>query len=279
MPACPADERPMNDLCGRDGDGAALLGAGDPPAFEIVNAEAATPVLLVCDHAGRAVPAQLGRLGLDADQFDRHIAYDIGAAAVTRRLAAALDAPAVLAGYSRLVIDVNRPPGHPESIPEISDGTAIPGNRNLGDAARRRRVTTLFEPYHDAIHEAIAGLRRLGRAPALLSVHSFTPRLGATARPWDVGVLWNRDPRLAQPLMEKLAARRLRVGDNLPYSGRGLAYTINRHGAAAGLANVVVEINQDQVADRPGIERWAAILAEAMGEILRMPGLHRVRRY
>ncbi len=269
----------MNDLSDCDGDGAALLSPGDPPAFETVNAAAATPVQLLCDHASRAVPAQLGRLGLGADQFDRHIAYDIGAAGVTRHLATALDAPAVLAGYSRLVIDVNRPPGDPESIPEISDGTGIPGNRNLSDAARRRRVTTLFEPYHDAIHETIADLWRRGQPPALFSVHSFTPRLGNTARPWDVGVLWNRDPRLAQPLMEKLAARGLRVGDNLPYSGRRRAYTIDLHGAAAGLANVVVEINQDQVADRSGIERWAGILAEAMGEILKMPGLHRVRQY
>lgn len=269
----------MNQLSRAGGDQAALLGPGDQPVFEIVNRVGPTPVQLVCDHASRAVPAALGKLGLGDSHFDRHIAYDIGAAEVTRRLAAALDAPSVLAGYSRLVIDLNRPPGHPDSIPEISDGTEIPGNRSLSETARRQRVKTLFEPYHDTIHETIADLWRRGKAPSLLSVHSFSPLFGKTARPWDVGVLWNRDPRLAQPLMEKLAARGLRVGDNLPYSGRELAYTINLHGAAAGLANCVVEINQDQVADRPGIERWADILAEVMGEILRMDGVHRVRRY
>jgi len=269
----------MNQLSRAAGDGPSLLGRDDPPAFETVNAAGRTPVLLVCDHASRTVPSALGRLGLGDDHFDRHIAYDIGAAEVTRRLADALDAPALLGGYSRLVIDLNRPPGHPESIPEVSDGTAIPGNRGLGETAQRQRVAMLFEPYHDAIHEAIAGLWRRGEAPPLFSVHSFSPRFGKTARPWDVGVLWNRDPRLAQPLMEKLALRGFRVGDNLPYSGRELAYTINLHGAAAGLANCVVEINQDLIADRAGVERWAGILAEVMGEILRLDGVHRVRQY
>jgi predicted N-formylglutamate amidohydrolase len=270
----------MNEFPRVDGGGRALLvGLGDPPVFEIVNRAGQTPLQLVCDHASRVVPVALGKLGLDDSHFDRHIAYDIGAAEVTRWLADALDAPAVLAGYSRLVIDLNRPPGHPESIPEISDGTEIPGNRNLNEAAQRERVTTLFEPYHDVIHESIAELWRRGGAPPLFSVHSFSPRYGRTVRPWDVGVLWNRDPRLAQPLIEKLTARGLRVGDNLPYSGRELAYTINLHGAAAGLANCVVEINQDQVIDRPGVERWAGILAEVMGEILTMDGLHRVQQY
>lgn len=269
----------MNELSRAGGDRSPLLESGDPPVFDIINAAGATPLQLVCDHASRAVPRALGQLGLDDRHFDRHIAYDIGAAEVTRRLADELDAPAVLAGYSRLVIDLNRPPGHPESIPEISDGTEIPGNRDLDEAARHRRVTTLFEPYHDAIHETIADLWRRADAPVLFSVHSFSPRYGKTARPWDVGVLWNRDPRLALPLMEKLATRGLRVGDNLPYSGRELAYTINLHGAAAGRANCVVEINQDQITDQPGVERWTRILAEVLTEILAMEGLHRVQQY
>ncbi|HEX9701477.1 MAG TPA: N-formylglutamate amidohydrolase [Rhodospirillales bacterium] len=258
---------------------AALIGPGDPRAFEIVNPTGRTPLQLVCDHASRRVPATLGDLGLAEAHFHRHIAYDIGAADVTRALADALDAPAVLAGYSRLVIDVNRPPGHPECIPEISDATVIPGNQGLNEAVQRRRVTELFEPYHDAIHEAIATLWRRSRPPALFSVHSFSPRFGSEARPWDVGVLWNRDPRIAQPLMEKLSARGLSVGDNLPYSGRKLAYTINMHGGASGLANCVVEINQDQVADQAGVERWTGILAEVMDDILALEGLHRVQQY
>lgn len=256
-----------------------LIGPGDPPAFETVNADGRAALQLVSDHASRTVPERLGTLGLDSADFDRHIAYDIGAADVTRLLAAALDAQAILAGYSRLVIDVNRPPGHPQSIPEISDETAIPGNRALPEAEQALRVTALFEPYHDAIHQALAHLWRRGAPPALFSIHSFCPAYGGEERPWDVGVLWNRDPRIAKPLIEKLAKRGLRVGDNLPYSGRELAYTLNLHGGAAGLANCVVEINQDQLRDREGIRRWAGILAGVMAEILKLDGLLEVREY
>jgi predicted N-formylglutamate amidohydrolase len=140
-------------------------------------------------------------------------------------------------------------------------------------------VADLFEPYHDAIMEGLAHLWRRGKPPALFSVHSFTPDFGDEVRPWDVGVLWNRDPRIAIPLMEKLSARGLHVGDNLPYSGRELAYTINIHGGAAGLANCVVEINQDQVRDHDGARRWAGILSDVMGEILLMDGIHRVQEF
>jgi predicted N-formylglutamate amidohydrolase len=269
----------MNELSRPDRKGAVLIGPGDPPAFEALNPDGDAPLVLVSDHASRAVPAALDRLGLEDSHFERHIACDIGAGAVTRLLSAKMDAPAVLAGYSRLVIDLNRPPGHPESIPEVSDGTAIPGNAGLDEAEHKQRGEELFEPYHDAIHEALAHLWRRGKPPALFSVHSFTPDYGNEERPWDVGVLWNRDPRIARPLIERLEARGLNVGDNLPYSGLELAYTINLHGAAAGLANCVVEINQDQVTDGEGVERWAGILAEVMTEILQLDGIHEVREY
>ena len=270
----------MNELSRSGGKRlAVLIGSGDPPVFEALNPDGGAPVVLVADHASRAVPAALDGLGLDEGHFERHIAYDIGAAGVTRLLAAQLDAPAVLAGYSRLVIDVNRPPGHPQSISEASDGTEIPGNRGLGEEAQKQRVEMLFEPYHDAIHEALARLWRRGKPPALFSIHSFTPDYGDEDRPWDVGVLWNRDPRIARPLIERLGARGLNVGDNLPYSGLELAYTINLHGAVAGLANCAVEINQNQVSDGEGIERWAGILAGVMVEILQLDGIHEVREF
>lgn len=270
----------MDDLILPNGDAAGpLIGPGDPPAFEIVNADGSAPLQLVCDHASRVVPEALGDLGLDAGHFERHIAYDIGAAGVTRLLAREMDAQAVIAGFSRLVIDLNRPPGHPESIPENSDATPIPGNQALAEADQSKRVSELFEPYHDAVMEALAHLWRRGKPPALFSVHSFTPNYGDEDRPWDVGVLWNRDPRIARPLMDKLNALGLNVGDNLPYSGTDLAYTINIHGAAAGLANCVVEINQDQVRDSEGVERWAGILTSVIGEILELDGIHEVREY
>ena len=270
----------MNELSRPGGKRlAVLIGPGDPPVFEVLNPDGGAPLVLVADHASPAVPAALDGLGLDDGYFERHIAYDIGAASVTRLLAAQLDAPAVLAGYSRLVIDVNRPPGHPESIPEASDGSKIPGNMGLGEEAQKQRVEMLFEPYHDAIHESLAHLWRRGKPPALFSIHSFTPDSSDEDRPWDVGVLWNRDPRIARPLIERLGAHGLNVGDNLPYSGQELAYTINLHGTAAGLPNCVVEINQDQVSDGEGIERWAGILAEVMAGILQLDGIHEVREY
>ena len=185
----------------------------------------------------------------------------------------------MLAGYSRLVIDVDRPIGHPESIVEEIDGTPIPGNAGLDEADKRRRIRELFEPYHDAVNRALARLWERGTPPALFSVHSFSPGYGGTPRPWDIGVLWNRDPRIAVPLMEKLEALGLNVGDNAPSSGQQLAYTIDMHGGSAGLANCVIEINQDQVRDAQGVERWAGILVGAMAEILRAPGLHRVERF
>jgi predicted N-formylglutamate amidohydrolase len=256
-----------------------LLGESDPAPFEVVNRDGRTPMLLVCDHASRAIPAALDRLGLPDAAFERHIAYDIGAEAVSRRLSASLDAPLVLAGYSRLLIDLNRPPGHPQSIMEQSDGTPIPGNAQLSDAAKRQRIRDLFEPYHDAVNRALARIWESALAPALFSVHSFSPNFGGKPRPWDVGVLWNHDPRIAVPLMELLEAEGLNVGDNEPYSGHDLAYTIDMHAGAAGLPSCVIEINQDQVRDEAGVERWSGYLERALAKILEQPGLHRVERF
>ncbi|MEK9722567.1 MAG: N-formylglutamate amidohydrolase [Rhodospirillaceae bacterium] len=257
-----------------------LLTADDPPPFEVINRDGAAPMLLVCDHASREIPHRLGHLGLADGVFDRHIAYDIGAKGVAMRLAAHLDAPLVVAGFSRLVIDVNRPIGHPDSIVEEIDATPIPGNQGLDEAAKRQRITELFEPYHDAVHRALGRIwDKHGMAPALFSVHSFSPGYGATPRPWDIGVLWNRDPRIAVPLMEKLEALGLNVGDNEPYSGHHLAYTIDMHGGSAGLANCVIEINQDQVRDDAGIDRWSGMLEHVMPDILQISGLHRVERF
>ena len=260
-------------------DGPALLGTDEPPTFEVINREGGAHILLVCDHASREVPKSLNHLGLGEEAFERHIAYDIGAAAVTHGLAERLDAQAVLAGYSRLVIDVNRPPGHPDSIVPENDSIPVPGNQNLTDEARRQRVRELFEPYHDSINRALARLWNRGPAPAIFSIHSFSPYFGDKPRPWDIGVLWNRDPRIAIPLMEHLERYDLRVGDNEPYSGHDLAYTVDMHGSASGISNCAIEINQDQLMDSGGILRWVDILSECILPILDMPGLHRIERF
>lgn len=248
-----------------------LLGPGDPPVVEICHAQGSAAVLLTCDHASHAVPAALGGLGLDAESLARHIGWDIGAAAVARRLAELLDAPAILAGYSRLVIDCNRDPEDPTSIPAVSDGVAVPGNRDLSPAARAARRRAIFEPYHAAIAAAI------GSGPALVSIHSFTPRMNGLARPWHVGVLWDADPRIPLPLLAALRADpALVVGDNEPYSARRPAgYTVRHHAVARGLPHVAIELRQDLVESAEGAAAWAERLAAALAPILaglRAPG-------
>lgn len=255
-------------------------GAGDPPPYEIIHVGATTPILLICDHASRAIPAALGRLGLEDDAMRRHIAYDIGAAALTRLLAARLDAPAVLCGYSRLVIDCNRPPGDPQSILEVSDGTVIPGNVGLSPAQQEARAEAVHWPYHHAIENAFTRLRRLGPEPILFSVHTFTPSLAGQDRLWDLGVLWHRDPRVAVPLISLLREEKdLTVGDNEPYSGLELAYSLDLHGGSSGLANVAIEVRQDHCTTPQELERWADLLAGVLRRIMAMPGVHTIESF
>lgn len=260
---------------------APLLGPDDPPPVELAREGGSAAAVLICDHASSVVPRALKCLGVPDCELLRHIGWDIGAAAVTRGLAERLDAPALLAGYSRLVIDLNRQPGDPTSIPPVSDGTAIPANQGLSDAVVQARLDELFWPYHHAITETIGRQwRHSGRPPVLIAVHSFTPVMDGAARPWHVGILWNHDPRLAVPLIRRLRERGdLVVGDNEPYSGRSLAYTTERHAAAAGLPHAGLEIRQDLISDDAGAARWVGILAEALGPILADPALHRVEMY
>lgn len=258
----------------------ALVGPDDPPPFALLNAGALRPILLVCDHASRTVPGALGSLGLDDTALSRHIGWDIGAAELTRRLAARLGAPAVLAGYSRLVIDVNRQPGDPQSILAVSDGVVIPGNAGLTDAEQEARAEAFHWPYHHAVDQAFAKLRRAGPEPLFFSVHTFTPSLGGCDRQWDLGVLWNRDPRIAVPLIEILReSAGLQVGDNQPYSGKDIAYTLNLHAGAAGLAHCAIEVRQDHCESAFGLQRFADLLTGALERVLAMPNVHRVEQF
>jgi predicted N-formylglutamate amidohydrolase len=247
-----------------------LIGAGDPAPYSIVNGDGRAPLLLVCDHASRAFPASLKRLGLPDEITHRHIAWDIGAAELTRAVAHIFDAPAVLAGYSRLLIDCNRALSDSSSIVAASDGELIPGNRRLTSVEREQRVRSFFEPYHNAIAQRLEDSRRRHVVPAFISMHSFTPVFGQQERPWQVGVLWDRDARIALPLLERLRAiAGLVVGDNLPYSGRHPSdYTIARHAESAGLPHVCLEIRQDQLLTAAGVERWSRIIAETLGPII-----------
>ena len=254
-----------------------LLGAADPPAVQVINETGAAPVVLVCDHASKAVPESLDDLGLGSGGLEHHIAWDEGAAAVTRHLSERFDAPAVFAGYSRLVIDCNREIGHETSIVSVSDGIVIPGNAQISPAEAARRADAIFHPYHDAVGRIIAGIRRTARAPAVLAIHSFTPEFDGFARPWHISVLWGSDPRIPAPLMAALDAHDgLVVGDNVPYSGREqFGHTIEVHASAVGSPNAMIEIRADLVGDDPGIARIADLLGGSLEYILADPNLYR----
>ncbi len=259
----------------RDPDG--FLGPDDPGAFEIVNPGGRASVLLMCDHASNAVPKALGTLGLPRRELDRHIAWDIGIAAVTRRLAVALDAPGVLSGYSRLVIDCNRNVDDEQSIPATSDGTDIPGNRNLAPREVASRVHACYRPYHGAAARLIDAIESSWRPPAVVCMHSFTPSMDGFERPWHVGVLWEHDGRMALPAMESLRRRGdLCVGDNEPYSAlnpRG--YSMPAHASRAGRPAMQFEIRQDLIGDDDGVDRWAAIVEGVLAPVLADDTLYR----
>ncbi len=256
--AAPAEGRPR------------LLGPDDPPPFEIHHPGARARALIVCDHASRAIPAALGRLGLPDEATWRHIAWDIGAAELARALSARLDATAILAGYSRLVVDCNRRLDDPSCFVASGDGQRVPGNEQLSDVDKALRAAACHAPYHQAIAARLDAFEAAGVVPALIAVHSFTPVLGAQARPWNVGILWDRDPRIAVPLLERLRSTPgLAVGDNEPYSGRHPSdYTIGRHAESGGLPHVCIEVRQDELLTPAGIARWAGRLGDALAEIL-----------
>ena len=258
-----------------------LLAPDETPPYVIENADGAAPVVLLCDHASNRIPRALDGLGLAAAELERHISWDIGAAEVTRLLASRLDAPAVLAGYSRLAIDLNRRLDHPTSIVTDSDGTAVPGNLNLSADDVQRRIDAIFHPYHRAVEETLAGIRQRGMAPAVLAIHSFTPEMDGIARPWQVSVLWNSDQRIPRPLIAALRAHDgLTVGDNQPYSGREhYGYSIETHASAAGLPNALIEIREDQVRDEAGIGRCAGIIGGALEAVFADANLFRVEHF
>ncbi|HJM91181.1 MAG: N-formylglutamate amidohydrolase [Alphaproteobacteria bacterium] len=239
--------------------------------FTIVNDDGAAPALIICDHASRHIPEELEDLGLSEEQLSRHIAWDIGAGEVAGRLATLLDAPAVLCGTSRLVVDCNRPFGEASSIPESSDGVAVPGNAKLALSERQRRMDRYFHPYHDEIDRRIHGHDQQSQAPALISVHSFTPEMDGFQRPWHVGVLWDQDQRMATPVIRELRRNPdLLVGENEPYNGTNPpGYALHIHAADNNLPIAVFEIRQDLIDTAEGAERWAHILAQALTPALK----------
>ncbi|MGI9259352.1 MAG: N-formylglutamate amidohydrolase [Gammaproteobacteria bacterium] len=248
----------------KDQELATLLAPGEPAPYEIANGKSRTPIVLACDHSSNRMPRALGELGLGRESLAQHIAWDIGAGAVTRKLSERLDAAAVLGGYSRLVVDLNRDLRDPTAYPAISDGVLIPGNISLTVEERAERARVFFKPYHEVLRGAIQERSSAQQQPVLISIHSFTPKQFGVLRPWHVGILWDEDPRLALPLLAALRAQRdIAVGDNQPYSGRHPAdYTIDHHAEPLGLSYAAIEIRQDMIGDESGQREWADRLAE-----------------
>jgi predicted N-formylglutamate amidohydrolase len=218
------------------------------PPYELLKAPTGSrsELLFICDHAANAVPAGLD-LGLAPELLATHIAYDIGAAAVTRDLAARFASAAILARWSRLIVDLNRGPDDPTIVMKLSDGSIIPGNRQADAAEVARRIRIFHQPYHGAIAAAIDQLAAKRTLPALISIHSFTPVWKGRKRKWDVAVLSDQDRRLADPLLDHLSAAGFTVGDNEPYSGALEGDTLNQHGTRNGLPHVLIEIRQDLI--------------------------------
>lgn len=263
----PSPDAPTADFQnGDDGD--------QTQPFELIAGSTAPGLIILCDHASNAMPEGYGTLGLANDQLERHIAYDIGAAAVTRGLAAALGVPAILSRYSRLFIDLNRGADDPTLVMRLSDGAVIPGNRELDQAELARRIARFHRPYHDAVDQLIDQGLRDGIAPALLSIHSFTPRWKTTERPWHITVLWDNDPRLPMPLLDALRQEEdLCVDENEPYSGNLTGDCMHQHGTNRGLAHALIEIRQDLIADEAGQDQWIARLSRIMATLWKDPEL------
>ncbi len=236
--------------------------------YEILNSDCTSQLLLTCDHASNFVPDDVasGDLGLPAADMDRHIAYDIGAAGVTRHLSALLRAPAVLSNFSRLVIDPNRGANDPTLVMKLYDGTIIPANRHVDAAEIARRKANLYDPYHRA-YEQLASAHD---DTIVVAVHSFTPRLnGRKPRPWHVGILFAGDERFSRPFLDELHAQSdLCIGENEPYAGHLPGDAVDQHALQCGRANALIELRHDLIADEAGQRHWAQRLAPLLTNAL-----------
>lgn len=246
--------------------GASLLDQDEPEPVVAFNSGGSSPFLILGDHAGNAIPRRLGGLSLSREDRERHIAWDIGVKSLGELLATTLNASFLHQHYSRLVIDCNRDPASAEAIPEISDGSPIPGNASLTEEARTERVAAIHRPYHERITTELDRRSRSNRPTILIALHSFTPIMAQIERPWHVGVLYSDgNTRFATALLERLLTEPdIIVGDNEPYQMDDTDHTIPRHAFANSLPYVELEIRQDLIAETAGQHVWNARLSAAL---------------
>lgn len=245
-----------------------VLAADEPQPFVIRNPDSKVPILLVCDHASRRFPKSMGTMGLDPVARRCHLALDIGAGALTERLAKSLGATAVLCQYSRLIVDCNRQLMDPGAFLEFGDGVVVPGNRNLHQADKDARANEIYWPYHKAVDGQIERLRRESTNPVLVSIHSFTPVMNGESRTWEMGVLWDQDRVTAKIFVHDLREAGYLVGDNEPYSGKAPQdFTIDHHAERISLPHVGIEIRQDLIHHDDGVDAIAAVMHKVIGAV------------
>lgn len=230
----------------------------------ITNREGGSSFVLTCDHASNFLPAAYGKLGLDASELSRHIAWDPGALPVAARMAELLGAPLVESRLSRLLIDCNRPLDAPDLIPAISESTPIPANAGLSQEERGRRIALAWTPFHDAVDAVIEERLARGLKTMLVSIHSFTPIYRGKSRPWQIGIIHDEDRRIAAPMIEALQRLEgINVGINEPYSPADRVYfTLEKHARSRGIPCAMIEIRNDEIADAAGQMKWAELLAD-----------------
>ena len=247
----------------------AVVAVDTAESYRVLGGRADAGIVLLCDHASNGLPANCGTLGLDAAELQRHIAYDIGAAAITEHLSALLEAPAVLSRHSRLLIDINRGEDDPTLIMRLSDGAVVPANAVLTASERHQRIERYWRPYHWAVANVVAECRASGRPPIIFSVHSMTHAWKGVPRPWHVSILWSGDGALAPALLDGFRADdRLVVGDNEPYHGGLEGDTLWQHARPFDLQCAVIEYRQDLVGDAASQMHWASVTATILARIL-----------
>ncbi len=244
---------------------APLLDIDEPPPYGVISPDGTSELLLLCEHALPRIPRRLAHLGLPKSERLRHIGWDIGALSLARDLSARLDASLFHTGYSRLVVDCNRPLDNPSLIPETSETTAIPGNRDLGASERAERLKTFFHPFHSAISRRLDLRTAAGKQTFVVGIHSYTPVYKGVARPWHAGILYAGATEFAGRMMRALAQEEgLVIGDNEPYRIDHDDYTVPVHGDARGLPGLLIEVRHDLISDAQGVTEWAVRLERCL---------------
>ncbi|HEY0901175.1 MAG TPA: N-formylglutamate amidohydrolase [Micavibrio sp.] len=252
----------------------ALLAADEPPAYDILNAGGDPRIILTCEHAGDIVPRKLDLLGMSPDDYKCHYAVDIGVRDVTRYLSGMLNAPAILANYSRLVVDMNRAVDHPTTFAPTGEGKPVPGNIDITAEDKAQRLQELYEPYHNALSGILDRVIGAGTTPVVVSVHSFTPKFFNFARPWEIAFLHSDDDRLSMALIGYFRRLGYHVGDNEPYDHRiARGGSVNRHAGMRRLPHTMVEFRNDMISNDKDAFFWAKLLADGLQEALEDPAM------